>query len=48
MLEAARTTQDYGQYDPGYLTDAVTALDAWVLKVLKLSRKRAAKTRKAA
>lgn len=33
----ARSTQDYGQYEPGYLTDASGALNAWITKVLKLA-----------
>jgi hypothetical protein len=45
VQQGARTTQDYGQYEPGYLSDDAAALDAWVGRVLKLSRKLAAKSR---
>jgi hypothetical protein len=46
----ARTTQDYGQFEPGYLADAARALDVWIRRVLKLAegrpKKPSAKTRK--
>jgi hypothetical protein len=45
--QGARTTQDYWQYEQGYLTEATLALDAWISRVLKLSRKVSAKSRKA-
>jgi hypothetical protein len=48
VQQGARTTQDYGQYEAGYLTEAANALDAWIGRVLKLSRKQTAKTRRAA
>ena len=48
VQQGARTTQDYGQYEPGYLTEAAAALDAWITRVLKLSRKQPAKPRRAA
>ena len=47
VQQGARTTQDYGQYEPGYLTEATLALDTWISRVLKLSRKVSAKSRKA-
>jgi len=48
VQQGARTTQDYGQYEPGYLTEAAAALDAWISRILRLSRKISAKSRKAA
>lgn len=39
-----RTTE----YEPDYLTVAAAALDAWISRILKLSRKLSAKDRKAA
>jgi hypothetical protein len=39
----ARTTQDYGQFEPGYLADAARALDAWIRRVLKLAEGRSKK-----
>jgi hypothetical protein len=38
VQQGARTTQDYGQYEPGYLTDAAAALDAWITRVLKQAK----------
>lgn len=35
----ARSTADYGQYEPGYLDDAAKALNAWILRVLALAGK---------
>jgi hypothetical protein len=35
----ARSTEDYGQYEPGYLSDAAKALDAWIVRVLALAAK---------
>jgi hypothetical protein len=48
VQQGARTTQDYGQYEPDYLSDAAAALDVWIGRVLKLSRKPAAKSRRTA
>jgi hypothetical protein len=48
VQQGARTTQDYGQYEPGYLTGAAAALDAWITRVLKLSKKLSEKSHKAA
>jgi hypothetical protein len=48
VQQGARTTQDYGKYEADYLTEAAAALDAWIARVLKLSRKRTVKTRRAA
>lgn len=48
VQQGARTTQDYGQYEPDYLTEAAAALDKWISRVLKLSRKISVKARKAA
>lgn len=49
VQDGARTTRDYGQYGPGYLTDAAAALDAWIARLLKLvAQKPRAKTRRAA
>lgn len=48
VQQGARTTQDYGQYEAAYLTDAAAALDTWIGRVLKLSRKLMAKGRMAA
>ena len=36
----ARSTQDYGQYTPGYLSDAARALDSWIARVLRLAPKK--------
>ena len=44
----SRTTQDYGQYEAGDVIEAAAALDGWIGRVLKLSRKLSAKARKAA
>jgi hypothetical protein len=38
--KASRTTHDYGQYEPGYLSEASAALDAWIARVLKLAAAR--------
>jgi hypothetical protein len=48
VQQGARTTQGYGQYEAVYLAEAAAALDAWVRRVLKLSRKQTAKARLAA
>ena len=48
VQQGARTTQDYGQYEAAYLAEAAAALDAWITRVLKLSRKLTAKARVAA
>jgi hypothetical protein len=45
VQQGAPTTQDYGQYEVGYLSEATTALNAWIGRVLKLSRKLTAKAR---
>ena len=34
----ARTTRNYGQFDPDYLEEAAKVLEAWVGKVLRMSR----------
>jgi hypothetical protein len=36
----ARSTQDYGQYAPDYLSDAARALNSWIARVLKLAAKK--------
>jgi hypothetical protein len=33
----ARSTQDYGQYEPEYLSEAAAALEAWIKRVMKLA-----------
>lgn len=38
---SSRTTHDYGQYEPSYLSDAATALEAWIKRVLRLAAKQA-------
>lgn len=48
VQQGARTTQDYGQYEPDYLSAAAAALDAWIARVLEQSRKLSAKAQKAA
>lgn len=35
----ARSTEDYGQYEPGYLSEAAAALNAWIERVLALAAK---------
>ena len=35
--DGARTTEDYGQYQPGYLEAAATALEAWIGRVFKMA-----------
>lgn len=45
----ARSTEDYGQYEPSYLDDAHRALDRWIIRVLRLAaEKPKAKLRRAA
>lgn len=45
----ARSTEDYGQYEPGYLDAAQAALNAWINRVLKLAaEKPKAKMKRAA
>ena len=31
-----RSTRAYGEFDPSYLAEAATALDAWIARVLRL------------
>lgn len=46
---SSRTTHDYGQYEPGYLSEAAAALEAWIERVLKLAaQKDRAKEKRAA
>ena len=48
VQQGARTTQDYGRYEPDYLTEAAAALDAWITRVLELSNTLPAKAQDAA
>lgn len=48
IQEGARTTQDYGQYEPEYLAEACAALNAWITRVLRLAARPEAKVRRAA
>lgn len=36
----ARSTEDYGQYEPGYLDEAAAALDAWIKRVMAMAAKK--------
>jgi len=45
---SSRSTHDYGQYEPGYLSDAAKALDAWIARVLALTQRKQSKQKRAA
>lgn len=43
-----RSTRGYGEYGPDYLADAAAALEAWVIRVIRLSKSKAKAAKKAA